>query len=100
MEAKISLNAIYLPSENVVAREIQGELLLIPIISGDDENEDAIFTLNETGRLIWDKLQKKKNMKGIIVELSSEFSASGKNIQEDVAGFLKELLKRKIVVKS
>ncbi len=100
MEKKISLNAVYVPSKNVVAREIQGEFLLIPIISGMGPDEDVIFTLNETGRLIWDKVARRKSIKNIVSELSSEFNASGKNIQKDVFGFLKELLKRKIVVRA
>lgn len=46
MEARISLDAIFAPSENVVAREIQGEFIIIPITSGVGDLVDEIFTLN------------------------------------------------------
>ncbi|TAM38440.1 PqqD family protein [bacterium] len=97
MEPKVSLKAIYAPSEDVVAREVQGEFIIIPITSGG--GDDAIFTLNEFGRAIWDKLDRKKNLKEVANCLSSEFDAPGGEIEEDVSGLVKELLKKKILVK-
>jgi len=88
------------PSKDVVSREVQGEFILIPIVSGMDKNKEAIFTLNETGRLIWDKLAKKKSIRKIVSELSLEFASPARKIQENVLGFLKELLKRKMIVSS
>jgi hypothetical protein len=60
MSAKINIKNMYTPSGEVVAREIQGEFIIIPITSGAADSEDAIFTLNKTGKLIWDKLDGKK----------------------------------------
>lgn len=101
MKSKISLNAIYAPSEDVVAREVQGEFIIIPITTQpQSEEEDAIFSANESGRAIWDKLTRKKSLKTIIEELSSEFNTPASEIKEDVLGFLRELLKRKMVVES
>jgi ACT domain-containing protein len=98
MEPKVSLNAIYAPSEDVVAREVQGEFIIIPIASGIGE-EDNIFTLNEFGRAIWDKLDSKKSLKEVVSSLCLRFDASGREIKEDVLGLVKELLKKKILVK-
>lgn len=100
MKTKISIDKIYEPSKDVVCREVQGEFILVPLVAGMDKNNEAIFTLNETGRLIWGKLDKKKSVRKILSELSLEFDSPDKEIQDDVLGLLKELLDRKMIVKS
>ena len=70
MSRKISLTAKYAPSEDVVARDVHGEFIIIPITSGVGD-EDEIFTMNETGRAIWDKLDGKRALKDVIENLTS-----------------------------
>lgn len=98
METKIDLNAIYVPSKDVVARDVQGELIIIPITSGIGDSEGEIFTLNETGRAIWEKLDGKKRLKNVAKDLSSRFEAAREDIEKDVLGLVQELLKRKMLV--
>jgi hypothetical protein len=52
MAIEVSLDSKYLPSQDVVARDIEGELILVPIASGIGDMEDEIYTLNDTGRAI------------------------------------------------
>jgi len=98
MEAKLNLEAIYTPSEDVVAREIEGELIIVPLASGIGDMEDELFTLNETGRAIWDRLDGKKNLQEIATELHVEFKAKAEDIEQDVVGLTAELLKRRMLV--
>ena len=98
MKSKVKLNAVYAPSEDVVAREIQGELLIIPITSGIGDTEDAIFTLNEVGRAIWENLDRKRSLKEVAGCLAQEFDAPSAEIEKDVLGFGEELLKRRMLV--
>lgn len=98
MKAKIDPDAIYTPSEDIVAREIEGELIIVPLVSGIGDMEDELFTLNETGRAIWEKLDGKKSLKDVAEELSMEFEASACEIEKDVIGLVGELLKRRMVV--
>ena len=100
METKINIKNVYKPSEDVVARDIQGELIIVPITSGVGDLEDEIFTLNETGRLIWDRLDGKRSLKDIAGELSAEFESSAGEIEKDVLGLAQELLKRRMLVES
>jgi len=100
MEVKTSINKIYKPSEDVMARDVQGEFIIIPITSGVGDLEDEIFSLNETGRAIWGKLDGKKNLKNIAAELSGDFEASIEEIENDCLGLLTELLKRRMVIES
>ena len=99
MEPKVSLNTVYAPSEDVVAREVQGEFIIIPVTSGVGDSEDEIYSLNEAGRAIWNKMDGKKSLKEVADSLSTEFDGSGKEIEEDVLGLARELLKKKILVK-
>lgn len=98
MSKKISIAGKYAPSKNVVAREVAGEFIIIPITSGVGDLEDEIFSLNATGKSIWDKLSADKSLRDIALELSREFDAPLEKIEQDCVGLIQELLKRKIVV--
>ena len=100
METNIDINKAYMPSEDVVAREIQGEFIIIPIASGIGDLEDDLFTLNETGRAIWGKLNGRRDLKEIAKDLSLEFEGSPDEIEKDVIGLAKELLKRRMLVEA
>ncbi len=98
MGAKINIKKVYVPSEEVVAREIQGEFIIIPITADAADSEEAIFTMNKTGKAIWDKLDGKNTLDNIAEKLRKEFKAKPEEIEKDVAGFTRELLKRKMIV--
>ncbi len=98
MEKKAHLDRVYKVSDDVVAREIQGEFILIPVTSGIADMEDEIFALNETGKAIWHRLDGTRTLKEVVEDLSLEFSGSTENIRNDALGLVGELLKRKMVV--
>jgi hypothetical protein len=100
MKINIDLEAVYFPSGDVVAREIEGEIIIVPIVAGIGDMEDELYTLNATGRAIWMKLDGKKSLKIIAEELGKEFESSLKEVEGDVIGFVNELLSRKILVKT
>ena len=98
MKNKVDRNGTYAPSDDVVAREIEGELVIVPLVSGIGNIEDELFTLNETGRAIWERLDGKKSLKDLARELSSEYEAPEEEIERDLIGLVKELLKRRMLV--
>ena len=101
MEAKVTLGATYLPSEDVVFRDIEGELIIVPLtwgVGGVEEEADAIFTLNEAGRAIWDRLDGQRSLKAVVAELAAEFEAAEGQIEADVLGLVGELVKRRMLV--
>ena len=98
METEVSLDATYMPSEDIVAREIEGELIIVPLVAGIGNMEDELFTLNETGRSIWDRLDGQKRLEEVVKELSLEFEAPEGEIEKDVMGLTEELFKRRIIV--
>jgi hypothetical protein len=98
METKIELDVAYVPSEDIVAREIEGELIIVPLVSGIGDMEDELFTLNETGKVIWNKLDSQKSLKLLVEELSTDYEDHEGKIEKDVIGLVGELLKRRMVV--
>ncbi len=97
MAFKIVLSGIYVPSEDVVAREIEGEIIIVPLSAGIGDAEDDLFSLNETGRALWKMLDGKKTLAQIVKALGKQFDAPLARIEKDIAGLAGELLKRRII---
>lgn len=98
MAAQVIPDAIYVPSEEVVAREIEGEMIIVPLTAGIGDADDELFTLNDTGKAIWKQLDGQRSLKNIVENLSAEFESQPGEIERDVTGLVEELLKRKMLV--
>lgn len=97
MKIKVSIDKVYKPSEDVVAREIQGEFIIIPIASGANEQEEEICSLNETGKAIWYALDGNRTLLEVCSYLLKEFDVSKEKIEKETVGVVEELLKRKML---
>lgn len=95
-EAK--LKKIYHHSEDVVARVIEGELILVPLVAGLGNLENEIYALDETGKEIWNQIDGKKTVAKIVVNLVKKYSSAEATIGRDVIGLLDELGKRKFIL--
>jgi len=100
VETRAYPDKLYVPSEEIVAREIEGELIIVPLVSGIGGVEDDLLSLNETGKAIWNRLDGKNDLKKVIETLSEEFEAPAGEIEKDVLGLVEELLKRRMLVES
>jgi hypothetical protein len=98
MAQNVSLESAYGISEDVVAREIEGELIIVPLVAGIGDLEDELFTLNDTGRAIWNRLDGRCPLQEVVRELSDEYQAEPGQITTDVLGLVGELLRRGMVV--
>ncbi len=95
---ELGLDAICTPSEDVVAREIEGELIIVPLVAGIGDAEDDLYTLNETGKAIWTRLDGKRTLRAVSAELADEYNSIPGEIEKDMLGLMSELLRRKMVV--
>lgn len=93
-----SIEKIFAISENIVAREIEGELIIVPLTSGIGNIEDDLYSLNDTGRAIWDLIDGRRSLREIAAELSKQYNASPDDIEKDVQGLTAELRKRGIII--
>jgi hypothetical protein len=97
MNKKVTENTICLPSEDIVAREIEGDMIIVPLVAGIGDTGDELYSLNETGKAIWKQLDGRKSLDKIAGELAEEFSAPLEEIRTDVLGFATEMVKRRIL---
>jgi hypothetical protein len=97
MDVLISHNSICSHSVNIVAREIEGEIVIVPLVAGIGDLENELFTLNPTGKAIWRKLDGKRTLGDLAHELSVEYAAAEGEIEKDVMGLAQELAKRKMI---
>jgi hypothetical protein len=100
VENTITNRSVFQRSEDVVSRDIMGELIIVPLTSGIGDMEDEIYTLNETGRSIWERLDGSASLGEIAGVLSEEYDAPEGEIERDVQGIVAELLRRRMVVGS
>jgi hypothetical protein len=98
--SEVHLNGVYIPSEDIVAREIEGELIIVPLTAGFGDMEDELYTFNETGRAIWRLLDGERDLNHVVQTLAEEFNAPVGEIQEDVIGLVTELVNRRMLVEA
>jgi hypothetical protein len=94
----IKIDAVYTPSDDVVAREIAGELIIVPLVAGIGDLEDELYTLNDTGKAIWNRLDGKANLGDVITDLTRDYDADPGEIEHDTLGIVEELVKRRMLV--
>ena len=100
MDTAVNIDAVYALSEEVVAREIEGELIIVPLTANVGDMEDELYTLNETGKDIWHRLDGKTSLRDLIAQLSDRYDAAVQEIEADVFGLMTEFLKRKFLVEN
>lgn len=94
----IRMEAVYVPSDDVVSREIEGELVIVPLVAGIGDLEDELFTMNETGKAIWDRLDGATSLEQAVAALAQEYDAPPGEIERDVRGLVEELVRRRMLV--
>jgi hypothetical protein len=96
-DAEIRLDQTYIHSDDIVAREIEGELIIVPLVGGIGDMEDELFSLNDTGRDIWRRLDGRTTLAEVAAALTAEYNASPGEIESDVVGLVGELVRRRML---
>jgi len=61
--------------------------------------EDELFTLNDTGKAIWDQLDGRRSLADVVTAIETEFEgAENGAIERDVLGLVAELVQRRMLV--
>jgi len=90
--------SIYSISEDVVARETGGDIVIVPLTAEVAGPENAMFTLNHTGHAVWKNLDGRKTLGEIAAELAGEFHVPLETAERGVLKLAADLAARKIVV--
>ncbi len=95
--AVLSMNAVCLPSEEVAAREIEGEVIIVPLFSGAGDADEEFYTLNDTGRSIWLKLDGQRTLTEVASLVAGEFDVPESELQADIIEFIEEMTGRRLL---
>ncbi len=88
--------------DNVVMRSIHGSFFLIDITDNYSGDKCALFEINETGKFLWEKLEKKCEKANLVTELQKAIvdEVPEEVLKEDVDEFVEELARMKFVVEA
>ena len=85
------LEKVYKKSESIVSRRIGDEYILVPIRQ-DVGDLESIYTLNETGALIWELIDGKIQVKEIKEKIVEEFEVDPEQAEQDLKEHLQHSL--------
>ncbi|MDX1582235.1 MAG: PqqD family protein [Thermoanaerobaculia bacterium] len=77
---------------SVTARPVKEDLVLVDLDRGE------YFSLNESGRAIWEGIGEVEDLDELIMRLQSDFEEDPENIREDVEQLIAELLDRQLLL--
>ena len=97
MTTQVTLDTVCAPSDDVVAREIEGEIIIVPLVAGIGDTDDELYTLNVTGQAIWQRLDGQATLGEVAAALADEFDTPPAEVEADVLGFAAEMAQRGIL---
>lgn len=98
MTLDITLSTVCAPSDHVVARQIDGSIIIVPLTADAGGAEGTLYTLNSTGQAIWVRLDGQHTLREIAVSLTAKFHVHLPELEADLLGFVDELTRRRILV--
>ena len=73
-----------------VARQVGNELIIVPL-AGNVAQMNALFTLNETGKFIWENISAESSLDNLVDAMTGEFEIDRETAQRDIEMFLNKL---------
>lgn len=86
----IELSKIAAMKSRFVTREVGNELVIVPL-TGNVAKMNALFTLNETGKFIWESISDVQNMDQLVACMVDEFDIDMDTARNDIEIFLTRL---------
>ena len=90
------MSPIYYKSQEVVARQIAGETLLVPV-RGDLAGLQRIFALDKVAQFIWERLDGQSDLDDICSAIVAEFDVGAGRVRADARRFIAELLEARLI---
>jgi len=84
------LASIYHHDPSIVARNIAGEVILVPIRNNVGDL-DSIYTLNETAAFVWERLDGVRTLAEVVAALVAEYEVEPAQAGQDVLALIAQL---------
>jgi hypothetical protein len=88
----------YIQNKEVVARQIEGETIIVPIRRGVGDM-NCVYTLNPVGTVLWHFMAKSHSEPEMVERICDEFEVTPGEALNDIQGFLNSLLEEKLIHK-
>ena len=85
----INLKSTLSHSSSIVAKKTGTEYVLVPI-ADNIADMNSLFILNETGMFIWELIDGKRDIDGIISEVAKEYDVDISTATSDVSAFIEK----------
>lgn len=80
----------FVRNKNFIFRQIVEEMVLVPIRQ-NVADLDSIYTLNELGAFIWERLETPTTVAKLQDDILEDFDVDAATVQSDLAIFMEEL---------
>lgn len=84
------LTSVYHHDPAMVARNIAGEVILVPIRSNVGDL-DSIYTLNETAAFVWEHFDGVRTLADIVAAVIAEFEVETAQAEQDLLALVAQL---------
>lgn len=91
VSSKSKVERKYTLKKEVAYRAIEGQILVLA------PHAEFLYTLNDSGKLLWDALQHGATKKRLATMLAAEYDLSLATAQQDVEAFVQELVAKGVV---
>jgi len=88
--------ARFIRNHEVVSRQIQGELIIVPVRSGVGDL-NSLYTLNPVGSVLWEFLAEGHTVPEMVERVCEEFEVTPEQARKDIEAFLDSLEGEKLI---
>lgn len=82
--------------DGLIMSTVNGQTVVIPVGEGMELN--TMITLNETGKFLWEHLEKDAEPEQLVEALLAEYAVDPQTASEDVARFVEELRRQGLLL--
>ncbi len=86
----MDIQALFRQKSRFVVRDMGDELILVPL-TGNVAQMNEMFTLNETGKFIWENLAESATLDSLENHMTTEFDIDTETARTDIVKFLEQL---------
>lgn len=92
----IQSDARFVRNQEVVSRQIDGELIIVPIRRGVGDL-NSLYTLNSVGSILWDYMSEGHTLPEMVSRVCDEFEVTTSQALADIQDFLDSMLEEKLI---
>jgi len=90
------VNGCFIRNRDVVSRQIEGELIIVPVRRGVGDM-NSLYTLNPVGSVLWEFMAQEHSLPEMVKRVCDEFEVSAAQANKDIESFLDSMLEEKLI---